>query len=77
MMSANSDHTSTADGDDLSVPNIPRTINHLEQCIVQAQTRLQHLNSLTIPHSELIADFALGRTTELETERNRIRVILI
>ncbi|KAL7073056.1 hypothetical protein ACQ4LE_008161 [Meloidogyne hapla] len=70
----NSDqHTSTQEDDDPIVQNIPRTISQLEQYVVQIQTRLGHLNAITIPQSELSTDFALPRTSEIEAERNRIR----
>ena len=48
----------------------------MEQYLAQAKTKLDHLNSLTIPHAELTTDFALPRTTELEAEKNRIRVLI-
>ena len=51
-----------------------RTISQLEQYVIQIQTRLGHLNAITIPQSELSTDFALPRSSEIEAERNRIRV---
>ncbi|KAF7635131.1 hypothetical protein Mgra_00005412 [Meloidogyne graminicola] len=70
----NSDqHSSTQDDDETIVQNIPRTIHQLEQYVMQIQTRLGHLNSITIPHSEISTDFALSKTSELDAERNRIR----
>ena len=75
MMSVHSDQaTSTLEEEDPTIQNIPKSINHLEQCLAEAQARLEHLNILTIPHSELTTDFALQRTNEFEADRNRIRV---
>ena len=69
----NSDqHSSTLEEEDPAVQNIPRSINHLEQWVGQAQARIEDLNNLLIPYSELRNDFALPRT-EVEAERNQIR----
>uniref|UniRef100_A0A183CM79 Uncharacterized protein n=1 Tax=Globodera pallida TaxID=36090 RepID=A0A183CM79_GLOPA len=59
--------------EDPSAQNIPSAISHLEQCVTRVQSQLEHLNNVVVPRTEILTDFALPRSADLDTERNRIR----